>query len=84
MKIRSVVLCAVVVCLAQPAATAFGALKPGKWQVSMQTEIPGMPFKMPAVKIVQCITEEQAKNPEAALPKGNEGKKGSSCTVSKG
>jgi Protein of unknown function (DUF3617) len=51
--------------------------KPGKWNVKMQMEIPGMPFKMPPVNIDVCLTEEDLKDPAKAVPSDPKAK----CTV---
>ncbi len=45
-------------------------MKPGKWAVTMQMEMPGMPMKMPAVNSTTCVTREQLeKDPQAGIPK---------------
>ena len=65
MKSRYLVVCALVAALALPALaeeTVKNPAKPGKWQWSIQMEIPGMPFKMPPVKFTTCVTEEDAKS----------------------
>ncbi|MDQ6958930.1 MAG: hypothetical protein Q9M24_07475 [Mariprofundaceae bacterium] len=41
--------------LAIPAQTA-PAFQEGEWQITTQTEIPGMPFTPPAVTMRQCLT----------------------------
>ena len=51
--------------------------KPGKWNIKMQMEIPGMPFKMPPVNLDVCVTEEDLKNPQKAVPNDPKSK----CTV---
>lgn len=53
------------------AGSAFAAdhpQKPGKWQIKMQMEIPGMPMKMPPVNTEVCLTEEDIANPQKAVP----------------
>jgi len=30
----------------------------GNWEMSIQTEMPGMPFAMPAIKYTHCLTKE--------------------------
>ncbi|HEY0140795.1 MAG TPA: DUF3617 domain-containing protein [Thermoanaerobaculia bacterium] len=53
------------------AGSAFAAdspQKPGRWQIKMQMEIPGMPMKMPPVNTEVCLTEEDIKNPQKAVP----------------
>ena len=52
--------------------------KPGKWSVKMQVEMPGMPFKMPAVNFDVCVTEEDLKDPQKSVPQDAK----SSCKVS--
>ncbi|MBA3035413.1 MAG: DUF3617 family protein [Desulfobacterium sp.] len=41
-------------------------INPGKWEITYDTEMPGMPMKMPAIKITQCITKEEI------VPKSNQ------------
>ena len=53
--------------------------KPGNWEVSMQMEIPGMPFKMPPIKTQVCVTEEDLNDPASAVPKDKNNK---DCKVS--
>jgi len=62
MKFRTLAVCSLLVAIAAPAAFAADKTpgKPGKWQFSMQMEIPGMPFKMPPVKMEQCVSEQDA------------------------
>ena len=43
------------------AAAAQNPMKPGRWEVTMQ---------MPAQKVTQCVTAEQLKEPNSALPQG--------------
>ena len=42
--------------------------KPGKWKVSMQMDMPGMPIKMPPVNVEVCLTEEDLKDPQKVVP----------------
>lgn len=51
--------------------------RPGNWEMTMQMDMPGMPFKMPPVKMTICITEEDLKDPNKAVP----GDPKSKCTV---
>ncbi len=75
---RKVALLIAVAALAMPVvATAASPAKAGKWSVSVQTEIPGMPFKMPAIKTTHCLTEEEAANPQPPKDKNSK-----DCTVS--
>lgn len=58
-------------CALAISATLFAAEtpgKPGKWEQTIQTEIEGMPMKMPPVKTTVCITDEDMKNAEKSLP----------------
>lgn len=72
MKLRAVAVCAFVLAVAVPGAFAENnPVKAGKWQMSMQMEIPGMPFKMPPVTITHCVTKEDAKS---AIPQDQKNK----------
>lgn len=69
MKIRVTVLILVVVGLmATPLLAETPPQKPGKWQIKMQMEMPGMPVKMPEVTTSVCLTEEDLKDPQSAVP----------------
>ena len=42
----------------------------GRWEVKTEMEMPGMPMKMPAMTTTQCITKEQADDPQRSVPQG--------------
>jgi hypothetical protein len=79
MKLRSLALCSLVVALALAAFAADNKspMKPGKWQITIQMDMPNMPMKMPPMTVTQCITKEQAENPQP--PKT---KKDDDCKIS--
>ena len=58
----------VAVCFMLPAGAAENPQKPGKWQVTMQMEMPNMPMKMPPMKFEVCLTEEDLKDPAKSVP----------------
>ncbi len=70
------VMIALVLCALPAVAFAAGPVKAGKWQMTMQTEMTGMPMKMPPMTFSYCVTKEDAENPEKALP---EERKNSDC-----
>lgn len=52
-------------------ATLVGAQhpqKPGKWQITVQMEMPGTAMKMPPVTSDICVTEEDLADPNKAVP----------------
>ncbi len=63
---------------AAPSNAAEHPQKPGKWQVKVEMEMPGMPVKLPPVTTEICLTAEDLANPEKALPKDAK----SSCKIS--
>ena len=67
MIIRRMLIAVAVLALATSAFAA-SPQKPGKWQITMQMEIPGMPMKMPPYTFTHCVTEEDVKNAESAVP----------------
>lgn len=52
----------------------------GRWEVTMEMDMPNMPMKMPPMKTVQCVTKEQVDDPNQ-LPKGAQ-EKNKDCKVS--
>ena len=65
------------VCLLATAVFAASPAKPGKWEMTMQTEMTGMPMKMPAHTFTYCLTKEEAENPEKLAPEQQ--RKNSDC-----
>jgi hypothetical protein len=63
--------------LVVPASAADSPQKPGKWQIKMEMEIPGMPVKMPPITTEACVTEEDLKDPQKSVPNDPKAK----CTV---
>ena len=63
------------------AVSAQGPRRDGRWEVTMEMEMPGMPMKMPPMKTIQCVTKEQADDPNQSVPKGQPDKNGD-CKVS--
>src|SRR3954447_5002124 len=75
MNVRRLAMAAVL-CALPLAAFAASPAKPGKWEMTMQMEITGMPMKMPANTVTYCLTKEEAENPEKLAP---ESRKNSDC-----
>ncbi|HEX2120766.1 MAG TPA: DUF3617 domain-containing protein [Thermoanaerobaculia bacterium] len=75
---RKVVLSAVALLALALPVLAQSPQKPGQWQVKMEMEMPGMPFKMPPVNFEICLTEEDLKDPQKSVPNDPKSK----CTVS--
>ena len=77
MKLRNVILFALVCSLALPVMAATIA-KAGKWESTVQMEMANMPMKIPAHTMTVCVTKEQAENAENLIPKT--GDKRGGCT----
>lgn len=61
MKITS--LPVLLILFAMPALAADNPMKPGMWEISSQTDMPGMPYKMPPMTFKHCVTAQMlAKN----------------------
>jgi hypothetical protein len=78
MKLRNIVLSAIVCALALPLLAATPIAKAGKWESTIQMEMPNMPMKIPAQTVATCVTKEQAENAENLIPKT--GDKRGGCT----
>jgi hypothetical protein len=46
-------------------SSAVGAMKPGQWDYTMKTEMPGMPFTPPPVNYSKCVTQDDVENGKA-------------------
>ena len=55
-------------------------MRPGRWEVTMQMEMPGLPVAMPPMKNVRCVTQQEIDSPNKGLPSGS--KNPNECKVS--
>jgi hypothetical protein len=78
MKLRNLALFAIVCSFTFPLFAAAPLAKAGRWEGTVQMEMPGMPMKMPAHTSITCLTKEQAENAENLIPKS--GDKRGGCT----
>ena len=62
--------CLTVVVGLSVSALAQSPRRDGRWEVKTEMEMPGMPMKMPAMTTTQCITKEQAEDPQRSVPQG--------------
>jgi hypothetical protein len=76
---------ATIVALAVALSASLIAQQPrrdGRFEIQMEMDMPGMPMKIPPITTTQCITPEQANDPQKAMPpQGGRGNQ-SSCKVS--
>ncbi|HVG55576.1 MAG TPA: DUF3617 family protein [Vicinamibacterales bacterium] len=57
-------------------------MRPGRWEITTQMDMPGMPVKMPPQKVTRCVTPEEANAPANTLgDPGGRGRGGSNCKV---
>jgi hypothetical protein len=63
------------------AVSAQGPRRDGRWEVTTEMDMPGMPMKMPSTKTIQCVTKAQADDPNLSMPKGKQDKS-DDCKVS--
>ena len=79
---RSTSIAVLVVSLAAAAAVIAqqGPMRPGRWQNTVQMQMPNMPVQMPAQTTTRCVTAEQLqRDPNSWIPSGPDG---SSCKIS--
>jgi len=72
-----IAICVSVCGIATAADAPKNPMKPGKWEITTQMDMPGM--QMPARTFTKCITKEDAANVESAIPRG---RNDASCTLS--
>src|SRR5262245_53966925 len=79
MKARAAV---TVVALLAIYAAAFaqgpGPRRDGKWEVTIEMDVPGMPMQMQPVTTTHCVTKEQANDPRKMIPSSGRGGRGRS------
>jgi len=63
-----IAICVFVCGFATAADAPKNPMKPGKWEVTMQMDMPGM--QMPPRTITKCVTKEDAASVESAIPSG--------------
>ena len=79
--IRAAIVALSLVALAPVHAGAQHPMRPGRWEIAMQMEMPNMPMQMPPMKMTQCVTAKQLEAPERTRPAGPN-QKPNDCKVS--
>ena len=64
MKLRITILLAIVCSLALAFTASAKNVKPGKWQLTVETSIPNSPVKPGPMSFTKCITKEEAESNE--------------------
>jgi hypothetical protein len=73
------------VVIASSVAFAQGPRQDGKWEITTEVDMPGMPMKMPARTTTQCVTKEDAADPAKAILKQSDpqgGRGNPDCKIS--
>ena len=79
MTLRNVCVVAAVFALAG-SLIAQGPRRDGRWEVKMEMQMAGM--TMPAQTMTQCVTKEEAADPQKGLPPAGRGANPNDCKVS--
>ena len=82
--VHGVVLAGVFACSSLMFAQGAGPRRDGNWQVTMEMDMAGMPQRMPPITMTQCITKDEAADPQKMVPQGPNGRGGvpPECKVS--
>jgi hypothetical protein len=54
----------------------------GDWEIKVEMQMPGMPMNMPAQTMRQCITPQDAADPQKSIPPAGRGRGQNDCKVS--
>ena len=79
MKTGKVLVIGCLSALAVTSAVAQGARRDGRWEVKIEMEMAGM--TLPPQTALQCVTKEEAADPQKAMPQGGRGTP-NNCKVS--
>ena len=71
MKAPALLAATVLGLLAASHARADDGLREGKWEVTTQMQMPGVPVQLPATTRTQCVTKAQQDDPASTLPSGS-------------
>ena len=80
MTLRNVCVVAGVLALAGLLFAQEGPRRDGRWEVKMEMQMAGM--TMPAQTLTQCVTKEQAADPQKGLPPAGRGGNPTDCKIS--
>jgi Protein of unknown function (DUF3617) len=82
MKVRALVVFVALLALSLSALAQMHR-RDGNWEVKMEMDMPGMPANMPAMTTTQCVTPEEASDPQKAMPpQGRGGRGNQDCKIS--
>jgi hypothetical protein len=77
----ALVLAATIVMGAAIWAQGSGPRRDGNWEVKIEMQMPGMPMAMPPQTIMQCITPQEAADPQKLTPPSGRGRGPNDCKV---
>lgn len=82
MKLVPAALIAIVAAGSAALVAQSGPRRDGNWEVTIEMAMPNMPAgMMPPMKTTQCITKEDAADPQKAIPSSGRGNMQSDCKV---
>ena len=67
---RPIAAAALLVVLPLSVSAGQGPRRDGRWEMTMKMNMPGAPGGMPPMTMTQCITKEEANNPQSLMPQG--------------
>lgn len=74
----------IVAAMSMPVLAQNGPRRDGNWEVTMEMSMPGMPagMAMPPMKMTQCITPQEAQDPQTLVPRQPQQSDMGNCSVS--